>query len=1200
MKFKSLKVDRFGSLADFELEFNADAPMQVLFGPNEAGKSTFLGLIRELLFGFPHSGSDYHYSGTGRQIAAEARLAMADHTTLHFRREKGVQGKQVQGQTDPSGESIDDATLLRRLGGISQPFYENVFGFSLGELTAGEESLKKANLDEALYGTGLGGLKGLQAVQSELADESDKLWLSRGKKQQINHLIGKVKESTDTLRASMLRPDEYEARLQRHQKATDALEKIRAENETSRRTLKHLERLRDALGPYQERTAAERQLQKLEAEWGEAIQRFPQNGRQMMDDLRREIQNARQRLVEIDQQITEATDRIDSLEGSPAILEQESKIQQLFQTLKQIRDYRDEIPRTRQELEAIDRQVLATLHELDPSWTIDALDRYQVSLDRRTRIEEMADESNELEKQRTLSEERKASCQKELDVNLAKLDTLASTVESAELLAIMERQPDYAADQRRRQELEELLEGLHWKAEEAARKLFCVPGLDHEGLDQLTVPLEETIREFADRFDAADLSVREAGDRLRQAETELHDLKAQRDEVESAGSAPTLDQLEAARTVREKGWELLRRQYIEAKKVPKKSFNEWLQTIQENELCDSPAKSEMSDEGKADLYESVVKQADRLADVRQEKAKLVASLDGLARRITATTNRREEYREQFEATQTAKRDLLAEWHAVWKPCEIEPLLPEEMLRWLENHAVYLTLLQEAKATEAQAKSIDRRLKKFEKELRQTCLKTDLLTDTEEKEKPSSPETLLATVKHHVDQCRESQVKRQELQNRSAELKSERKQLDQTSTSLAKQAKDWSKRWTGLLEEIGLPIDWTPKMADVTLRQLHDVRREHQKIGPMETRLNEIEAQIEQFERKTVELCQTIAKDLAEQPSEQAVETLHARLEEAKRTSIQRQNAIENREAASRQKETVKSQLDELTTSHKTLLETTAVESDEAFYEVANHADNHRTMIEEIQRQTDQIDRFITNEEQADEFWKELEAIDADTFDLRVQQAKEEDERITKAREEAAAEASLAAEALKELDQTDQTIRASAELESYRSELREVVDRWATLTVARALIDDAVRRFERENQPEMLDDIRRLFALMTADRYGEVRRRMNEQGSMVIVEQDGTEKDPSQLSTGTREQLYLAMRLAYVLHYCHRNEPLPLVMDDVLVNFDAVRAAGTIDALAEVARSTQIIFLTCHQHTVDLIATRLPDVPVRRIGYNGGR
>jgi uncharacterized protein YhaN len=80
-----------------------------------------------------------------------------------------------------------------------------------------------------------------------------------------------------------------------------------------------------------------------------------------------------------------------------------------------------------------------------------------------------------------------------------------------------------------------------------------------------------------------------------------------------------------------------------------------------------------------------------------------------------------------------------------------------------------------------------------------------------------------------------------------------------------------------------------------------------------------------------------------------------------------------------------------------------------------------------------------------------------------------------------------------------------------------------------------------------------------------------------VRGDGAEVTPAAMSTGTREQLYLAVRLAYVRHYCDAAEPLPLVLDDVLVNFDAARARATLRVLADFAATSQVLILTCHEH-----------------------
>ena len=71
-----------------------------------------------------------------------------------------------------------------------------------------------------------------------------------------------------------------------------------------------------------------------------------------------------------------------------------------------------------------------------------------------------------------------------------------------------------------------------------------------------------------------------------------------------------------------------------------------------------------------------------------------------------------------------------------------------------------------------------------------------------------------------------------------------------------------------------------------------------------------------------------------------------------------------------------------------------------------------------------------------------------------------------------------------------------------------------------------------------------------------------------------------MSRGTREQLYLAMRLGLIEEYEKRAEPLPVIMDDVLVNFDDARAFSVMNILKEFAKTRQVIVLSCHNQSLE--------------------
>lgn len=152
------------------------------------------------------------------------------------------------------------------------------------------------------------------------------------------------------------------------------------------------------------------------------------------------------------------------------------------------------------------------------------------------------------------------------------------------------------------------------------------------------------------------------------------------------------------------------------------------------------------------------------------------------------------------------------------------------------------------------------------------------------------------------------------------------------------------------------------------------------------------------------------------------------------------------------------------------------------------------------------------------------------------------------------------------------------IELDRSSIRAEAERWAVLTLADALLRSSIARFERDHQPTLLARASEIFSQMTLGRYPRIRKAG---AGLSCDRDDDREVSPEQLSTGTREQLYLAIRLAYIAHYCSNAEPLPVVLDDVLVNFDDERARATLGALAAFGSVTQVLLFTCHASTLRL-------------------
>ena len=174
----------------------------------------------------------------------------------------------------------------------------------------------------------------------------------------------------------------------------------------------------------------------------------------------------------------------------------------------------------------------------------------------------------------------------------------------------------------------------------------------------------------------------------------------------------------------------------------------------------------------------------------------------------------------------------------------------------------------------------------------------------------------------------------------------------------------------------------------------------------------------------------------------------------------------------------------------------------------------------------------------------------------------------------------------------------SELEQTRlaleQELDGVLKSWAILGCARLLLERTLKRHEQEHQPAVLARAGERFAKVTEGRYTRLLPSVaDETGreAIRVVSSSGAEMDATYLSRGSVEQLYLCLRLGLAETFSERAAALPIILDDVLVNFDPGRAASVAEVLAETAERHQVLLLTCHPHLEELVCSAAPETQV---------
>ena len=242
---------------------------------------------------------------------------------------------------------------------------------------------------------------------------------------------------------------------------------------------------------------------------------------------------------------------------------------------------------------------------------------------------------------------------------------------------------------------------------------------------------------------------------------------------------------------------------------------------------------------------------------------------------------------------------------------------------------------------------------------------------------------------------------------------------------------------------------------------------------------------------------------------------------------------------------------------------------------------------------------LAGQEGADTFRERLSSWDPDALARAVGTAQGELRSVRADRDALNEKLGALGQQISDMETDEALADALAERESRRAELVELVNDWAGHAVTAALYDEAKRKYEAERQPEVLKLAGEYFEQMTAGRYCRVIAPLGEVRLEVERTDSGERLAPAALSRGTGEQLYLSMRLALARAYGRRAVPLPLVADDILVNFDDDRARATAALLNNFARDGHQVFaFTCHRHLAETFTRNAPDSRLQTLPAHG--
>jgi uncharacterized protein YhaN len=215
--------------------------------------------------------------------------------------------------------------------------------------------------------------------------------------------------------------------------------------------------------------------------------------------------------------------------------------------------------------------------------------------------------------------------------------------------------------------------------------------------------------------------------------------------------------------------------------------------------------------------------------------------------------------------------------------------------------------------------------------------------------------------------------------------------------------------------------------------------------------------------------------------------------------------------------------------------------------------------------------------------EECAAVDVDGIAAREQTVRQDVQELRGRLTEASENRTTARREFEAIGGADQVAGYAADRQAALAEIKEITEQYVRLRSAILVLRWAIDHFRREKQAPMLSRAGELFAVLTGGSFQALKLEFDDDDNVALagIRQDGRRVAISGMSDGTTDQLYLALRIAAIEDYIERAEPMPFIADDLFINFDDERAAAGFRVLDELARKTQVLFFTHHEHLLDV-------------------
>ncbi|MES2999465.1 MAG: AAA family ATPase [Pseudomonadota bacterium] len=1135
MRIKDLNLFAYGKFTDKALSFPKNAhDFHVIIGPNEAGKSTVRRAILELLFGMERQ-HPLGFVHDQSELKLKAVLESASGQ-LQFMRTK--QQKSLRSLAD---EVLPENYLAPVLGTLTADALQNLHSLDhTGLVKGGEGIVDPSNSVSQILFQATSGLESFATVRDALVERSNALFATRGKKNEYAAAAERLTEAQRVLKDVQVHSkawvqasealDQAKTALDAERQSRAGLEQQRSVWERSRRISAHIDHL--------DRCSEE--LSKT----GEAIG-FPTNAKEILDAGIAKL-HAAAAIVETRRNYKDARRlELEEIELDASALASAEDVARLALLSGQCSRYPTDILSRKNEVELWLRETLA--HSDQFGWgKFEAEARQLVPTDKVFRtLEALLTERGALVEARRGAQEAEERRQSELDDLTVRLAASPGSSERPELEQALEQALPHKASESK---LRTLRAAAAEAKAKAARELqgLGYPHLDADKLRELRLPSMERISSL--RAERQELQSQHllASTRQEEAQAIVAALALQVAQYENAHKVVTPGEVSSARHERDGVWLAIK------------------------------AGSVALMEG-APRMDANLRLADELADGR-----MVSEADGAS--LQALRDRHETAKQQadFHAGMAAqKQQMLLAFEARWTPLVTQAGLPglelDDMPDWLARREQVLAAVETSADREAQVEAEVQAADEARSVLTAAMSAAGISVADE-----VGLAQLCAKADDEVKRASRARVTREGLQEQQRLAFNALQQAKKAAATKGGAVAEWQQRWEGALAKANLQA---AEPAEVEAA-IHAGRAIHQLLGKIDAhrveRIGAMEAELKLLADSAMALAQSLAPEHLQSAPQEVAKALSARVQKASAQDARHTASKEALERAEGELRDAEIEHDQIKAALLPILQLAGVEDPILAVPLVETCDRKRHLEQQVKAAKAAVERdsdglSIENLREEQELHPSAEApgkIQAVRDSLA-----DSDRKVT----ELILKEVAAQQALDSINGGDSAAIAEAQRQEALADMTDAGEEYVQLATASTLLKWAVDRYRDRKQGPLLDRASAIFGALTLGSFRKLRIEFDSSPPALLayrankqaVEVDG-------LSEGTRDQLFLALRIAALELQSVQGSPVPFIADDLFINFDDARSRAGLQALWHLSTMTQVIFLSHHEHLVPVV------------------